>query len=43
MQLKQTMAKNDDEIFRLESEIEEQKQYFEEMTFRLSQEKELVD
>ena len=37
------MAKNDDEIYRLESEIEEQKQYFEEMTFRLSQEKELVD
>ena len=43
MQLKQTMAKNDDEISRLEEEIDEQKLYFEEMTYQLSQEKELVD
>ena len=33
MQLKQTMAKNDDEISRLEEEIDEQKLYFEEMTY----------
>lgn len=42
-QLKQTMAKNDEEIRQLEDEIEEQKAYFEETTRRLTMEKEQVE
>jgi len=39
MQLKQTMAKNDDEIYQLEEEIEEQKAHFEDTTRQLTMEK----
>ena len=43
MQLKQTMAKNDEEIQRLEDLIEEQKLEFEETTRDLTLQKEQVD
>ena len=40
MQLKQTMAKNDEEISHLEEEIEEQKMEFEDTTRDLTLQKE---
>ena len=43
MQLKQKMKQNDDEIRRLEEEIEEQKMQFEDTTRRLTMEKEQVE
>ena len=42
-QLKQTMAKNDEEIRALEEEIDEQKAFFEDTTRKLTMEKEQVD
>ena len=42
-QLKQTMAKNDEEIETLEDEIEQQKSFFEDTTRELTQEKEGVE
>ena len=42
-QLKQTMAKNDEEIETLEEEIEEQKSFFEDTTRQLTMEKEQVE
>jgi len=43
MQLKQTMAQNDEAIEALEREIEEQKLQFEETTQQLTMEKEQVE
>ena len=43
MQLKQTMAKNDEQIANLEEEIEEQKMEFEDTTRDLTLQKEQVD
>lgn len=43
MQLKQTMSRNDEEIRRLEQQIDEEKADFEETTRRLTMEKEQVE